>query len=252
MQRHYFKRGDIILNKKLKTLALSLSIFSILSINAHASTINEPMSQEEKQEYIKNNPLPEEQKDILSEKRKLADEHYNSIKMLRSWGGAKTNRVGTNVQSNSYYCDPASAQNLIQGYISTFGGGSIPTQATLAGNLYTTTSGTDFTSRWSTVLDYYAPGNKYTLEWINSQHQVESNIIWTIYKSYNVILDLNHNSSNPYPIHPQYAGGIAHYVVVYGYNDPNKTCSISDSNGSVRTYSTGFRNAYYSGMGMVW
>lgn len=31
------------MNKKLKTLALSLSIFSILSINAHASTINEPI-----------------------------------------------------------------------------------------------------------------------------------------------------------------------------------------------------------------
>lgn len=236
---------------KLKILALTLSVLSILSVTSHASTLNSPMTSEQKQEFIKNNPLPESQKSILAEKRALADDYYSTKTKERGWGGAKTNPVGTNTQPNGFYCGPASAQNLIQGYVSNFGG-TVPTQATLASLLGTTNGGTPFGSAWAPTLNTYAPGNQYTLEWITSQHGVESNIIWTIDKSYNVILDLNHDSTNAYPIHPQYAGGIEHYVTVYGYNDANKTCSISDSNGPTRKYTTGFKNAYYSGMGMIW
>lgn len=241
------------MNKNLKVLALTLSVLSILSVNSYASTIPSPMTFEEKQNFIESNPLPESQKNLLSEKRALADDYYSTRTKQKSWGGSKTNPVGTNTQSSSFYCGPASAQNLIQGYVSNFGG-NVPTQLTLSNDLLTVSGGTPFGpgATWAPTLNKYAPGNNYVMEWISTQYGVESNIIWTIDKSYNVILDINHDNTNPYPIHPQYANGIGHYVTIYGYNDSNKTCSISDSNGPTRKYTTGFKNAYYSGMGMVW
>ncbi|MDR3288810.1 MAG: C39 family peptidase [Peptococcaceae bacterium] len=157
---------------------------------------------------------------------------------LQAAGGSKTNLVGSYKQAQSYTCGPAAARNAIAGYLSKNGLSSLPTEATLASALGTTTAGTGFDATlWQNVMNQYAPGNNYTLVWGTTSGwsaSLSAKVIYAIDKTnnYDVIADLYHGATST-PINAAYASGAAHYVCIYGYNDSAQTYNVSDSNTAV-------------------
>lgn len=262
------------MNKKILATTI-VSIICSLSLTASAYAAPAPtptLAPISTSEWLKLNQgfikLTPEQQAESDKKSKLADEYVLSKKasavnanstsdiLPQSAGGSKINLVGHFRQLTNYTCGPASAKNLISGYTQ-YNGGNSPSEATLATALHTSTSGTDFNaSYWVPTLNQYAPGNNYTCtskgsNWTTS---VTNKVIFTIdkAKNYDVILDLNHGKISD-PVRPEYAGGIAHYICAYGYNDVSKLYSISDSYSAVpQTYTCKYQNAADSSQGIVW
>lgn len=192
------------------------------------------------------------------QKLNLAKDYVNNKDKMRSTGGSKENYSGPYRQSTSYTCGPAAARNLIYGYLAANGGGTVPTEDTLASELGTTTSGTNWSTTWNTVLNKYAPGNNYAIQWggSNWSNTVRVAVIYDIDKSgnYNVIADLNHGSTST-PVNPIYSNGAAHYISVYGYDDTTGSVNINDSNSAAALYyKTSFTNLANStyARGIAW
>ncbi|MCL1790677.1 MAG: BtrH N-terminal domain-containing protein [Peptococcaceae bacterium] len=170
--------------------------------------------------------------------------------------GSKVNKVGTAKQELSYSCGAAAARNSVAGYY-------LPARSMAWGfedqfrvKLATSTGGTEFNAtRWQNTLNAAAPGNNYTLKWgggwSGTTMAYYVNQTLNKAKNYNVIANPNHaatNYSNQY-IHPYYAGKkVAHYVVIYGYNDNTRQFYISDSNynHNYRTYSCSYEQAAWA------
>ena len=120
-------------------------------------------------------------------------------------------------QQTGNYCGPASAQILIRGA----GKSSTVTQSTLASQLGTTTSGTNFSSAWTTTLNSYWGYSLFALKWGTASG-------WeTSYRNC-MIIDVNtgrHGAINNIYCYastvnlPGWTSGhIAHYVTVDGIN----------------------------------
>ncbi|MBS3943749.1 MAG: C39 family peptidase [Dethiobacter sp.] len=187
-------------------------------------------------------PSPEQIR-MEQEKARLAEEYVKdkdqffsgrpTVMINGSGQTRKVNLVGTFRQLKDYTCGPAAARNLIWGYVRTTGLGSVPNEAALAVELHTTTAGTEFHTRWQTVLNRHAPGNAYQLRWgtaTNWINELRWRVLFTIDRpnGYNVIGNINHGTTAT-PVHPVYANGAAHYLVIHGYNDVTREFYISDS-----------------------
>ena len=237
--------------KLLKSILISTFLVAVPLTNAFAV----------EKEFMKGDGelIPPTEKEILieSQKSKEAAEYcakkYAAEKMAgqkTGWvsnkaviiddNGDKYNSVGLFRQSKGYTCGPASARNLINGFVYynyTFAnkaGGVVPSEETLEHELETTTSGTDFdASKWQPVLKKYTD-RAYTLSWgssTNWETSLKTKIMSTIDdpNCYNVIANINHGSTST-PIHEVYGKKAAHYVCVYGYNDTTKEFIIADPN----------------------
>lgn len=160
------------------------------------------------------------------------------------------NAVGEFIQTKPYTCGPASARNAINGYLwahYTSNGlaipmepwwGDVPTEDRLgdSDNLNTNTSGTAFDSRWESVMNWFVPGNNYTLKWgtnSNWENTFWSNVKSTLNKSgnYNVIVDLYGTITSANQINYEYPIGssYAHYICVFGYDPDDSTVFVEDS-----------------------
>ena len=129
--------------------ALSITSFNTLIVKADTITdgetiVSEVIGDGEKLE------LSEEEIQKSEEKIKLAEE-FRANNNIRA---KKVNSVGTYMQTTGYNCGPATARNIINGYVYKHGG-SVPSEATLASNLGTTTNGTNFGSTWVNVCLLY-------------------------------------------------------------------------------------------------
>lgn len=160
--------------------------------------------------------------------------------VARVAGSSKYNKTGYNGQINGYYCGPAAAQNIIEGYLRAKGITNETTQETLARELGTTVNGTNFDAqKWSTVLNKYTGGgNYYEALWTSSWALPQANLLaskiqMTIDKSnnYNVLLDLNIAANrNDVITYYRNGSGLYHYIAAYGYDDSKRTIAIVDSN----------------------
>ena len=168
------------------------------------------------------------------------------------------------MQTTGYNCGPATARNIINGYVYKHGG-SVPSEATLASNLGTTTNGTNFGSTWVNVMNKYAPGNNYTLTWGYSNSTDWANRLRTIVpftinksKNYGIVANINHGPrAASETIHSYYANkNVGHYVAVHGYDGDR--AHISDSNNGMTNYNRLYTTGYYSlgrstqNRGVVW
>lgn len=112
-------------------------------------------------------------------------------------------------QETTYYCGPASAQQLLD-YI-----GVPPSQSMLASDLHTTTDGTPWTGYWEPTLESYTG-----VGWTALSGPSESNLFYytqlDVDGYWPLIYDTVQNSSNGYL--PGYSSGtIYHYVTGDGY-----------------------------------
>lgn len=197
---------------------------------------------------------------LEQKKAKIAEEYVGQSDVVIASLVTKVNLVGTYRQSLYYTCGPAAARNLIRGYVLTTGSGSTPSEATLASELRTTDIGTEFHSRWGTVLNKYAPGNSYVLKWgtpSNWNQELRTRVLYTIpiyNKGYNVIGNIYHGLTST-PVHPVYQGGAAHYLVIHGYHDYYGYYHIADSYSAVPVqYTAPYTNTANSTQqrGIVW
>jgi len=253
-------RKRIIKISLLTTLSLSIT-FSTAFASPLDSNIPAPWDKIN-QNYEK--LTPEQQKEV-DVKSSLAEAYVKEKRSNKSngvtplsAGGSKINAVGTMRQSLSYTCGPASARNLINGYV-WVNGGTVPTEAHLVTDLGTTSSGTAFSATpWQNTLNSHSPGNNYTLQWATSNWNTNlaNKVMYTIDKSnnYDVIGDLYHGATST-PVNPVYSNGAAHYICVYGYNDSSHIYYIADSyTAAPVTYTTPYINLANSTQqrGIVW
>jgi hypothetical protein len=191
-----------------------------------------------------------------------------------SSSSSKINLVGGYRQATDYTCGPASARNLIKGFVDANNYSYVPTESVLATELKTTTSGTSFeTSIWQNPLYTYAPGNLYYVAWGSGsvsewKEAVKTRINTTLDKrvywypasryleNFNVIANLYYTNGTSYPIRPEYNRSVVrHHITVYGYNNNTETYYIADSNSSVPVYyTTSYVNLSESvrGRGIIW
>ncbi|MEG0671424.1 C39 family peptidase [Clostridium sp.] len=256
-----------------KTKKISLALAAIIIAASPLTATAEPLLKGDgttvnPQQYSIQNKLVLESK--LKEAEKYVKEKMANIKANENNSGTyavqppfdndygKVNRVGQYIQALSNTCGPAAARNLISGYVQ-YNGGSTPYESELSTALYTDEDGTNFDSNiWNPLLNNYAPGNSYALEWATSSWitGLTTRVMATIDRSnnYNIIANINHSYTST-PIHPVYKNGAAHYVTVYGYNNNPGIYYISDSNGVTGvTYTTGYTNLANStqARGIIW
>ena len=209
----------------------------------------------------------------MEEKNRLIES--NDLKSMSS-RSSKTNLIGNFKQNCSYTCGPASARNLIKGYVDANNYSNVPTEATLASTDYlqTTTSGTSFEDRvWQHTLYEFAPGQLYYVVWGSGSREqwkgevktrvnstLDKRVYWYPASKYvdnfNVIANLYYTNGTQYPIYPYYdLTVVRHYVTVYGYNNNTEIYKIADSNNSVPMY---FETDYVclsesvKGRGIIW
>lgn len=233
-------------------VTILLGAISISSFNTFIAKANTVISEDVSVESVigdgeKIELTPEEIR-RSEEKIKLAEEFManNNVR------ARKVNSVGTFMQTTGYNCGPATARNIIHGYVYNHGG-TVPSEATLARALGTTTNGTNFGTTWISVMDKYVPGNRYELTygykdsaaWANRLRQI---VPFTINKSknYGIVANINHDPTiADNTIHPYYANRkVAHYVAVHGYDGDR--VHISDSNNRMSSYSRLYTTGYYS------
>lgn len=181
----------------------------------------------------------------VKEKREKSKKNKGLMSVMSAT--SRINPVGTYRQAESYTCGPASARNLIYGYVQAQGG-TVPTETTLKADLGTTTQGTGFdATKWENTLNNYAPGNGYLLKWgtSNWEYDMGYRVIYTIDQGttipyppysyftdgYNVIGDMYYENGVSDAMDPVYDKNfVAHYICIYGYDDSTDMYYISDSN----------------------
>lgn len=245
----------------ISTLFLSIMLVSnaFATIPVPGSGINEEYTLLTKEQIQQEEAKFKVAKEYVADKmKKLKSSNTITPDSVIVDGNSHYNSVGTFRQSQSYTCGPASARNLINGYVY-INGGTVPSESTLSTALGTTTSGTSFSATpWQNTLNTYASGNNYLLTWAstNWNTNLATRVISTIDKPgcYNVIGDL-YNGATSTPIHSVYANGAAHYICIYGYNNSDGYYYVSDSNSAAPvTYTTPYINMANSTQqrGIVW
>ena len=145
-------------------------------------------------------------------------------------GTAKYLPMPYEMQANTWYCGPATAVNIVNGY----NGYSRMTQSQAASLLGTTSSsGTDFGSNWYNVLNTSTMGKTYTRaqgysDWAGD---LANKCIGTIWNGRGVALNVVMTPYTTYlPGYSAASGNVYHYVAAYGFEsyDPSlrKICYI--------------------------
>ena len=131
-------------------------------------------------------------------------------------------------QDTGYYCGPASCQTVIKAAT-----GKFLTENELAGQLGTTTNGTNWIGTFPGILNRHIPGAQYVhVEMPNDppsesqKHVLWDNIVSSINAGHGVVANIVAPPSNyPRAVSPstepfEYRGGVVyHYIAVMGYRD---------------------------------
>ncbi|WP_442809944.1 C39 family peptidase [Streptomyces sp. W16] len=120
-------------------------------------------------------------------------------------------------QQNAAYCGPAAVRAALSVTDST-----PPSQATLAGELGTSSTGTSYATIAS-VLNKRQSRNDYLASTVTSGATIMANAKLSITKHSSVAI-LSVNTSEL----PWSGGGNGHYLVIYGYNDSTGNLSVWD------------------------
>lgn len=216
--------------------------------------------------------LSPEQVEAEAEKAERAEAYVESKEAVNQAAGLRgagynLNLVGFYKQEKSYTDGPAAARNLIFGYACNHYSDPYwytPSESILENELGTTSSyGTIFSAEtWQPVLNLFAPGNNYLLQFGFSFEYFEwytglrSRVITTIDEpgGYNVIALIFHSTTS-FPVHPEYSDGAANYLVIHGYDDNDEFYYISDPNTAVPVlYTAPYLNTTLSTYwrGIVW
>lgn len=126
-------------------------------------------------------------------------------------------------QATGYYCGPATAVNIVNGY----NGYARLTQAQAAQLLGTTANGTNFGNNWSNVLNSTYMGKSYRAAWGHNDWAIElaDKSIATLMGKRGVALNLYMHSGTAYlPGYNSSMGTVGHYVAAYGFDstDPSR------------------------------
>lgn len=127
------------------------------------------------------------------------------------------------MQENSYYCGPATAVNIVNGY----NGYNRMTQVQAASLLKTTTNGTGFDEVWYNVLNTSTMGKSYTRAqgYYGWAADLANKCIGTIWNGRGVALNVVMSPSTTYL--PGYSyGTVYHYVAAYGFESYNPSQRI--------------------------
>lgn len=131
-------------------------------------------------------------------------------------------------QETFYNCGPASSQTVIRAAT-----GQLLREVDLAGELGTTTNGTDYIGRFPAVLNKHIPGSAYTYRDMPNdpptsaqEQQLWDDIVHSIDAGHGVVANIVAPPSNypravaPSTISPAYSGGtVYHYIAIMGYSD---------------------------------
>jgi hypothetical protein len=132
------------------------------------------------------------------------------------------------VQQTGYWCGPAATRIAISART-----GNIPSQATLAAQLGTTTNGTDYIGQVTGVLNQDLGTGWYETKNMPNDPptQAQRNLLWQ-----DIVLDINNGwaivanivapANNHPPGYPNYT--IYHYFTVIGYDSSDMTVKIAD------------------------
>jgi len=168
-----------------------------------------------------------------------------SSKVTRAIPTTKTLAFTTVMQSNSYYCGPASAYMVLK-----YEGKSV-TQSGLASRLNTTTNGTDFGGSWEAAMNYYSD-HTYAVLWGDGNDTLSRAIlladsaIGTLASGYGVIYDTvqpSGTSTKRLTGYPAYMSStVYHYVAGRGYSavDPSNRIGYYTDPTNSTTYSNGY------------
>ncbi|WP_319256650.1 C39 family peptidase [Streptomyces europaeiscabiei] len=147
-------------------------------------------------------------------------------------------------QQNGSYCGPAAVRAALSVTDST-----PPSQATLAGELGTTSSvGTPY-STIAGVLNRRQSRNDYLTSTVTSGATIMANAKLSITRHSSVAI-LSVNTSGL----PWSNGGTGHYIVIYGYNDSTGNLSVWDPNNGNHTLSASqaYRASSAHNSKMIW
>ncbi len=153
---------------------------------------------------------------------------------VRMYGTRKTVPVKFYQQERGYYCCPAACRGVLSARVS-----NPPSQNSLASQLGTTSSGTDFSSQIAKVINAnigWTAGSGYELLWAYDANTVFNNIQLDIDAGFAVVANIKSVLPKDGPHIPGYPmEKVRHYVVVCGIDD-NKVC-ISDPASGINGYS---------------
>lgn len=247
---------------KKKVFSVILTSFMITTsvlfqtVNVYASeNVKDPDNKsylEEPQTKPIVTPETAKEKDLLNAKLNLSTKYYQNstssiIKgfSLHASSSIKVLNVPFYVEERGYFCGPASAYSAIlsKKSMSTcvfLNDGYGFSQTWLATDLGTTTSGTNWTSLWTSTMNKYLPENNYVRlngssysDWYS---KLKSSVIYTVDKGYPVIADTRQDIGG-IKLHPSYSYidvrntvPTYHYIVINGYNTSDSTFYITDSN----------------------
>ncbi len=132
------------------------------------------------------------------------------------------------VQETGYWCGPAATRIALSART-----GNVPSQATLAAQLGTTTNGTDWVGQVTGVLNADLGTSWYeTKEMPNDPPtQAQRDLLWNdivldINNGYAIVANIVAPANNHPPGYPNYT--IYHYFTVIGYDSSDRTVKIAD------------------------
>ncbi|MEC3981778.1 C39 family peptidase [Amycolatopsis sp. H20-H5] len=132
------------------------------------------------------------------------------------------------VQNTGYWCGPAATRIAISART-----GNVPSQATLASQLGTTTNGTDYIGQVTGVLNGDLGSSWYETKNMPSDPptQAQRDLLWRdivldVNNGYAVVANIVAPADNHPPGYPNYT--IYHYFTVIGYDSSDMTVKIAD------------------------
>lgn len=139
------------------------------------------------------------------------------------------------MQATDYWCGPATATNIVNGY----NGKTVISQSWAASQLGTTKNGTNLGNNWKNALNANTMGKTYNVAWgsYGWAADLANKCISTIYNGRGVVLNVVMTPSTTYlPGYNSSMGNVYHYVAAYGFDsqDPSRRkISYIDPNGYV-------------------
>ncbi|MFC0546182.1 C39 family peptidase [Kutzneria chonburiensis] len=144
-------------------------------------------------------------------------------------GNGKVLNVVWQRESYNYWCGPAATRIALSARM----GSGLPSQATLAGQLGTTTAGTDNVGLVTGVLNRDLHTSWYETKWMRNDPPTgaQVNLLWSditydVDHGYALVVNIDAPASNHPPGYPNYE--ILHYFTVAGYEPGTDNVYIVD------------------------
>lgn len=193
------------MKKLLCSLLIGLTLSGVLITPAKASENDVSQLQTHKQSLNAPDYYTEENQAILKEKGLEADLYLQQKSKLRA-SGKRTVQIEGELQSNSYYCGPASVRNVLLSV-----NGSSPSQSALATSMGTTSAEGTYVYKVANELASRT-GFNYVSQRVYDR-SVGNSVVSAIDSGYIPIYNVNTKSLNG-----RYTFSSGHYVVGTGYD----------------------------------